>query len=151
MPQRLNIVTNVGLFVADVIEKWLECNDISPEDYTSTLKIYNSCKNPVNCLSTLPMFQLEFALSCVRIIVKSKNYGFGGLKQDLLSLTSCTHNKKLLHKATTVQLSCVTIDMYSSYVNSEINFITHFNAAYCNSTFYAIYVYAMANSLFLII
>ena len=56
LPQRLNIVTNIGLFVADVIEKCLECNGISPEDYTSTLKIYNNCKNPVNCLSTLPIF-----------------------------------------------------------------------------------------------
>ena len=137
LPQKLNIVTNVGIFVKEAIEQWLNFNPTSPDDHdhTSCLKFYTSCKGLMDCPLALPMFQLEFGKSCTLPLVKSSNYGFLALDQDLLSLSSCTYNGNVLHKATMVKLYDATIDSNLNSNVTDLSFVTHFDASYCQSLY----------------
>lgn len=133
LPQNLNIVTNVGIFVQQAIEQWLEFNSTSPADHSSSLKFYSCCKSPIDTPLILPIFQLDFGQSCTLPLVKSSNYGFVHVDQDLLSLTSCMFNGKMLHKATMVNLDRVTTDSHLNSTITDLTFVTYFDASYCES------------------
>jgi len=132
VPQVLNIVSTweVPQYEQQRLRQvWLKLNPSAPIDQVACFKVFSSLKVPMGLHPALPDFQLQFGQSCTLPFLKASKYGLLGLQEDYLLLTNLSGNE-MFHKAVMVLRSSQNIGHFCSGV-ANLNFVTHFNASYC--------------------
>jgi len=129
-PQVIKIVVGQRIPFRKLVEHWLRCNPDSPTGCTGCLKVFLSLKVPMNLHPALPDFQLQFGQSCTLPFVKPSQFGLLGLEEWDVSLTD---SGKVVRKAVMIGLRPDIERNHFSSDNTDLSFVTHFDASNCNS------------------
>ena len=103
-----------------------------PVNNKANFKLCFNFKVPLNLFPSFPDFQLEFGQQVDLPFVKASKFGILGLDRDLLVLTNCIYNGKILYKAkiTHYGFRSVRDDMLNDNINT-LNFLAEFDFAHC--------------------
>jgi len=142
-PPNLNVVTKmcphlIKCLVLEWMRKW---NPRVPVGCTGNVKFFDSLNIPLKVSHAVPDFQLQFGQSAKLPFVKPSKFKLKDFDENLLLLTNCTHDGKMLHK-----MFAISTEKYFGYeqdvitgndqlntIVHSLNCITHFDASNFNS------------------
>ena len=134
LPCNLNFVTDVSIaFVKSLIKSWSSINSYFKPSHVATLKLYTNRKVPINVLSAMPKFQIQYVwlYSCTTVYNCQYKFGILGLEKDLLLITDGTSfDDKKVHMATTISnviLQDIQVKVLLSQLTT-VKFLTWFEA-----------------------
>ena len=134
-PKVLNIYCTGGNFMKPLIECMLMCKNRSIGSY---FRVYRYREVPMNLSPQLPIFQLQLDPSCPLPFVKLSDCRVYGLEDYILLLTNhmytcdTTGDTKKICMATVFREDVIDQNIEPKYGVISFNFITHFNAMYCD-------------------